>query len=52
MNGIMDLNGLGTNIASLISEYYMSQEFEFVGGKEISDRFKCYIKGWKPPYRT
>lgn len=55
------LNGLETYVASLISEYYVPQEFEFTkgvqkipkkihycwfGGKEIPDNLKKYIETW------
>lgn len=59
---IASLNGLETYVASLVSEYYTPQEFEFTkgiqripkkihycwfGGKEIPDKLKNYMKTWK-----
>lgn len=56
------LNGLETYIVSLISEYYIPQEFEFTkgtqripkkihycwfGGKGLPDKLKNYLKTWK-----
>lgn len=58
----VDLDGLETYVASLISEYYKPQDFEFTkgvqripkkihycwfGGKEIPDKLKNYMKTWQ-----
>lgn len=62
LDKVASLNGLETYVASLISEYYVPQEFEFTKGiqkipkkihycwfgkKEIPDKLKEYIKTWK-----
>lgn len=62
LDKVAELNGLETYVASLVSEYYTSQEFEFTKGihkipkkihycwfgkKEIPDKLKNYIKTWK-----
>lgn len=62
LDEIAILDGLETYVASLISEYYMPQAFEFTRGiqkipkvihycwfgkKEIPEKLKNYIKTWK-----
>lgn len=62
LDKIDSLNELETYIASLLSEYYISQDFEFTkgiqripkkihycwfGGKEIPDRLQEYIETWR-----
>lgn len=62
LDSIADLNELESYVASLISEYYAVQEFEFTkdsykipkkihyfwfGGKEMPDKFKENIRTWR-----
>lgn len=62
LDEVVELNELETYVASLISEYYIPQKFEFTegnqripkkihyfwfGGTEIPERLKGYIKTWK-----
>lgn len=62
LDGVDNINGLETYVVSLISEYYVPQDFEFTegipkipkkihyfwfGGKEISEKCKRYIETWK-----
>ncbi|RKI87607.1 hypothetical protein D7V94_20695 [Parablautia intestinalis] len=62
LDEIGELDGLETYVASLISEYYTAQEFEFTKGiqkipkkihycwfgkKSLPDKLKNYIKTWK-----
>ena len=62
LDEIDSLNGLETYTASLLSEYYMPQRFEFTkgiqkipkkihycwfGGEEIPDRLQKYMETWK-----
>ena len=62
LDDIVDLNGLDTYVASLISEYYIPQKFEFTKGiqkipkkihyfwfgeKKIPQKLEHYIDTWK-----
>lgn len=62
LDSIDELNGLGTYVGTLISEYYRPQEFEFTkgvqkipkkihyiwfGGGEIPDKLKNYMVTWR-----
>lgn len=62
LDEVPSLDGLETYVASLVSEYYTPQEFEFTkgiqkipkkihycwfGGKEIPNKLQNYIKTWK-----
>nr|WP_296480283.1 glycosyltransferase [uncultured Acetatifactor sp.] len=62
LDEVVELDGLKTYVVSLISEYYVPQNFEFTkgvqkipkkihyfwfGGKEIPEKFKHYIETWE-----